>query len=210
MRNYDGNIRRDTARRGPLIVINSLSCNSLSCDAADITADDNFGTALESNVMISSATVLKDSTNRYGNVQSKKGKQVDVATLAKRWGISPGKAKHTVLKTTQRGVRSTLHPALSRRYPTNDCMLWYDHLPHQLFTDTIFAAKDQPSWWRKNTCAQVYTASHGVVLMQWNTRVMPTRVFLSSFTVMEFHRRWYLMEPRRKFVANSRRSVGRG
>ena len=142
-----------------MIVINSLSCNSLSCDAADITADDNFGTALESNVMISSATVLKDSTNRYGNVQSKKGKQVDVATLAKRWGISPGKAKHTVLKTTQRGVRSTLHPALSRRYPTNDCMLWYDHLPHQLFTDTIFAAKDQPSWWRKNTCAQVYTAS---------------------------------------------------
>ena len=159
MRTYDGDIHRDTSTRGPLMVINSLSCNSLSCDAADITADDNFGTALESKVVISSASVVKDSTNRYGNVQSKKGKQVDAATLAKRWGISPDKAVQTVLKTTQRGVRSTLHPALSRRYPTNDRMLRYNRLPHPLFTDTMFAAPDQPSWWRKNTCAQVYTAS---------------------------------------------------
>ena len=145
MRTYDGDIHRDTSTRGPLMVINSLSCNSLSCDAADITADDNFGTALESKVVISSASVVKDSTNRYGNVQSKKGKQVDAATLAKRWGISPDKAVQTVLKTTQRGVRSTLHPALLRRYPTNDRMLRYNRLPHPLFTDTMFAAPDQPS-----------------------------------------------------------------
>ena len=160
MRDYKGNLhRRDTEARGPLMVINSMSCNSLSCDAADITADENFGHVLESNVNISSANVVKDSTSRYGNIESKKGKQVDYATLAKRWGISPDKAKQTVLKTTQRGVRSVLHPSLSRRYPTNDRMLRYNRLPHPLFTDTMFAAKDQPSWWRKNTCAQVYSAS---------------------------------------------------
>ena len=55
---------------------------------------------------------LSNYDTRYGNIKSKKTKQVDSETLAKRWNIDLGKAKKTVAQMTQHGVQSFLHPTL--------------------------------------------------------------------------------------------------
>ncbi|KAI2491972.1 hypothetical protein MHU86_22592 [Fragilaria crotonensis] len=48
------------------------------------------------------------------------GKQFEAHTLKRNWGIKLQTAKRTVDVTTQRGVRTVLHPTLSRRFRTND------------------------------------------------------------------------------------------
>ena len=73
----------------------------------------------------------------YGIIQLNKQKQVDGNTLARRWAIFSVKARVTVKKTTQRGLRSNLHPTLSCRFPTNDRMLRYRRMPHPVFSDTL-------------------------------------------------------------------------
>ena len=124
-------IRPDPSARGPLMVINSV-CMSTCENAADVCHDENFGNVLQSKVNVSIAHMSKPNVMsqvsyekaNLGNIQSGvRGKKVNSATLAKRWGIDPLKAATTVRTTTQRGVRSTLHPTLSRRYPTNDRMM---------------------------------------------------------------------------------------
>ena len=82
---------------------------------------------------------------------------IDFKTLASRWGIDPHKAMNTVKRTTQRGVRSCLHPALSRRFPTNDRMLRYDRLPHTMFTDTMFSGVKSKNG---NKMAQAHCTSY--------------------------------------------------
>jgi hypothetical protein len=56
------------------------------------------------------------------------------ARLAKNWGIGLETAKQTLKVTTQRGVRTVLHPSLSRRYRTNDRQLRYCRLGVELFS----------------------------------------------------------------------------
>ena len=147
-------IERDTAR-GPLMVINSV-CTSTYNDAADVSLQSNFPNVLRSKVNISHvnvANVSKVSAEpdpaSLGNVYSTKKKQVDSVVLAKRWHINHGRAKKTVKLTTQRGVRTTLHPSLPRRCPMNDRMLRYQRLPHPVFTDTLKAGT-------KSKCGNVY------------------------------------------------------
>jgi hypothetical protein len=53
--------------------------------------------------------------------------------------ISPERVKRTVVMTTQSGVLTCLSPTLSRQLPTNDRMLWYKHVLHTMFSDTLFA-----------------------------------------------------------------------
>ena len=77
--------------------------------------------------------------NKYGNIKSNKGKQVESNTLSKRWNIELGKSKRTVQRTIQRAVRSCINPTLSWRYPTNDRMLRYKRIPDPVFSDTIKA-----------------------------------------------------------------------
>ena len=166
MVDYQGHVynRNATARR-PLMVINQVCTNTCE-DAADISADDNFGEVLQSHVNVSDVNVSKFSgTNpdsefgtRYNNIRSRKSKQVDSELLAKRWGIDSGKASRTVRQTTQRGLRTTLHPTMSRRYPTNDRMMRYDRLPHTVFTDTLKAGTKSK---RGNLYGQAYGTSFG-------------------------------------------------
>ena len=66
----------------------------------------------------SNVAEIQTSATRYGTIQSNKQKQVGGDTLAMRWSIPSDKARATVKKTTQRGVKSNLHPTLSRRLPT--------------------------------------------------------------------------------------------
>eukprot|EP00804_Cyclotella_cryptica_P009101 CCRYP_003177-RA/>CCRYP_003177-RA protein AED:0.23 eAED:0.23 QI:0/0/0/1/1/1/2/0/629 len=114
------------------MVINSLSASS-QVNAIDVTDDENFGLLLESNSCVSS------SISKFGVAKSKSSQRIDYMTLSKKWGISPEKAKHTIQRTTQRGIRTVLHPSLSRRFRTNDQALRYRRLPHPVFGDTLIA-----------------------------------------------------------------------
>jgi hypothetical protein len=158
MTNYSGELFRDNAVRGPHLVINEL--HSMTVDAADVTHDCNFHQVLDSYVVISSID-----TSPNGNMRSRKTAPIDSLTLAARWMISPERAKRTVQRTTQRGVRTSLNPSLARHFPTNDRMLRYKPLPHPTFTDMMFAGTTSM---RGNKYAQVYATSFG-----WATRMHP-------------------------------------
>lgn len=80
-------------------------------------------------------------------------------TLAKRWHISPALAKQTLKSTTQRGIRTVLHPTLSRRYRSNDRQLRYRRLNLTLFTDTMKASVKAAHGLFKY--AQVFCARNG-------------------------------------------------
>ena len=69
-------------------------------------------------------------------VNTKKGRaEVTPYDLAKRWTIGLETAQQTLLKTTQRGLRTSPNPLLSQWYSTNDKMLRYRRLAVDLFTD---------------------------------------------------------------------------
>ncbi len=114
------------------LVINLLS--SLTTDQADVTDDKNFYDVLASHVQISSIE-----TSLNGHIRLRKTAPINPQTLAARWMISLERAKRTVVMTTQRGVQTCLSPTLSRRFPTNDQMLWYKHVLHTMFSNTLFA-----------------------------------------------------------------------
>ena len=96
-----------------------------------------------------------------------KGPAITAETLARNWGIGLEKAEKTIRVTTQRGVRTVLHPSLSTRYRTNDRQLRYRRLPIDLFTDTMKA--NVKSYGRGNRYAQVYCTPDG-----W-TRAFPMK-----------------------------------
>jgi len=174
MTDISGAIVRDAAERGPNLVINEL--NSYATDSADITHDSNFHQILESHVVVSSID-----TTLNGNVMSRKTKPIDSLTLAARWMINPERAKQTILRTTQRGVRTCLNPTLARRFPTNDRMLRYKRLPHPVFTDTLIAGTTSK---RGNKYAQVYATSFGWARAHPMTKKSETHDTLS----LVFHR----------------------
>jgi hypothetical protein len=91
---------------------------------------------------------------KYGS----SGKQFKPEQLAKNWGIDLATAKRTIDVTTQRGVRTVLHPTLSRRFRTNDRQLRYRRLAIDCFTDTLIS--NIPSR-RNNKYAQIFSTSDG-------------------------------------------------
>ena len=73
--------------------------------------------------------------------------------LARRWGIGLSAAERTLQRTTQRGVRTFVHPT-DRRVTAS-----HPHLSHRLlkstwYSDTVFAKVKSI---RQNKCAQFYT-----------------------------------------------------
>ncbi len=126
-----------TTMRPMMMHIKSLLIDPLSyltTDQADVTDDENLYDVLASHVQILS---IESSLN--GHICSRKIAPIDPQTLAACWMISPEPAKQTVVMTTQRGVRTCLNSTLSRRFPTNDRMLWYKRVLHTMFSDTLFA-----------------------------------------------------------------------
>ena len=110
---------------------------------ADESNDDCLGVALGATVQVSLARTCS-TTEAYdvcGIHTGKRSGAVDHVTLANRWQISLEKARNTVERTTQRGVRTVLHPTLSRRFRTNDRMLRYRRMPCDLYGDTMFCPK---------------------------------------------------------------------
>jgi len=140
----------------PPMIINGIMLSTCAF-AADIHSDLNYGRALASHEHVTLSEIT-NSQNKYGDIKSTRGKKVDGETLAKRWGIDLAKARNTINVTTQRGVRSCLHPSLSRRYPTNDRMLRYRRMPDPVFTDTMFSGVLSK---RQHKCAQAFCTSYG-------------------------------------------------
>ena len=75
-----------------------------------------------------------------------------------RWNIYQRKALNNVKQTTQRGVRTCLHPSLVRRFPTNDRMMIYKRLTHPVFADTMEAGVVSTC---QNKYAQAYCTQYG-------------------------------------------------
>jgi hypothetical protein len=141
--------------RGQPFVINGLS--SMTTDTADITNDDNFGIAFDQHVTVSVAA-LDTTKTAPGWIHSKAGKPVDAEMLAKHWLISANCTARTVDRTTQQGVCTMLNPESSHRFPTNDCMLHYPHMPHPVFGNTMFAGTESKNG---NKCCQVFATNFG-------------------------------------------------
>jgi hypothetical protein len=94
---YRGGVLPRPDRRQPF-VINTLS--SMTIDTADITNDENFGIALEQQVIVS-IVVLDTTKTAPGRIHSKAGKPVDAEMLAKCWLIPANRAASTVDQMTQ-------------------------------------------------------------------------------------------------------------
>ena len=75
-------------------------------------------------------------------------------------------AEKTLKITTQQGIRTLVHPSLSRPFRTQDRQLQYRRLPIECFTDTLIAKTESRS---KNKYAQVFCTAEG-----W-TRAFPMR-----------------------------------
>ncbi len=151
MVDYSGNIIHDADMRGPKLILNELQ--SLTTDLADLTHDCNLHQVLTSHVVVSSVDA-----SLSGHVRLRKTVPIDFMTLAGRWMIAPDRAKKTVQRTTQQGVRTCLNLMLARRFLTNDRMLCYKRLPHMTFTDMFFAGTPSRSG---NKCARAYSTSFG-------------------------------------------------
>ena len=98
---------------------------SSSVPQADISDADNLGNVLMNKVHVSAIerAISTAQTTKTGNMTSTQGKYVDAHDLARRWMIPIDRAKRTVKKTPQRGIRKVLHPGSSIRRPTNDRIL---------------------------------------------------------------------------------------
>ena len=79
--------------------------------------------------------------------------KVTAENLARKWNIGLETAKRTLLITTQRGIRTPVHP-LHRRYRVDHLHLNRYRLNGDWYTDTLFSKVKSI---KGNKCAQVYT-----------------------------------------------------
>ena len=97
---------------------------------------------------------LEDGVNMISSISTKKGKpSVSSYDLANRWGMGLETAKKTLLRTTQKGLRTAPNTLLSQRYRTNDRMFRDKRLSTDIFTHTMLVRIKS---YHGNTCAQVY------------------------------------------------------
>ena len=117
----------------------------------------DFGTALQGTVRVCT-TIRQQMQQKVMKLtvvrSSKRTHPLSARQLAKKWGIGVGRAEKTLEAMTQQGVRATLHPALSRRFRTNDRQLRCRRLAHDMFADTLKSRV--LSWQRQNRHAQVF------------------------------------------------------
>ena len=83
-----------------------------SVPQSDISDDDNLGNVIMDEVQVSAIAhaISTSQTTKTGNATSTQGKFVDAHDLARRWMIPIDRAKQTLNKTSQRGIRKVLHP----------------------------------------------------------------------------------------------------
>jgi hypothetical protein len=81
--------------------------------------------------------------------------------LAQRWGIGLSTAHRTLKRTSQRGIRTFLHPTDRRVNTRKPHLIFPTMRGKKLYTDTMFAKVRSL---RSNTCAQVWTDGLGYSL----------------------------------------------
>ena len=89
------------ARR--LVYVTTVNLYSLAYDAADVMDNDNLANKLSTQIQISVGLI--DTVRKWS---------IETIVLPKQWGITPEKTQKTIEATTQRGIRTMLHPSLSR------------------------------------------------------------------------------------------------
>jgi hypothetical protein len=87
-----------------------------------------------------------------GTTSSHRRPDVRPDDLAQKWGIGKVQAANTLKVTTQRGVRSAIHP-LHRRFRTKNMQLRYAQLNCRFYSDTFFSEVKSV---RGFSCAQVF------------------------------------------------------
>jgi hypothetical protein len=136
--------------------------------SAEVLDEDVFADRLIESVQVSSCALNGDEFDevdvelfgpeRVARVQavasSDKTGMVTKEVLARRWGIGLETAQRTLTVTTQRGVRTFVHPT-DRRFGTNKPHLVFPTMrDKKLYTDTMFAKVRSI---RDNNVAQVWT-----------------------------------------------------
>ena len=91
-----------TVVRGPVFV-SAVIMHSLAYDAADVRDDDNLATMLSAQIKVRIVLI--------GMVRKPSERPI---VLANQWDITPEKAQKTIQATNHRGIRTMLHPSLSR------------------------------------------------------------------------------------------------
>ena len=161
---------------------NSLQDDSsefLLAAVSNTLSERTFLTAMIANVHVSGTGTSNCQVS--GVTTSDRRNGVDAPTLARNWGIGLEAAKKTIKVTTQRGVRTMVHPSLSRRFRTNDRQLRYRRLGIECFTDTLIAKTESR---QKNKYAQVFCTVEG-----W-TRAFPMKLKSEAHEALSLlHRR---------------------
>jgi hypothetical protein len=137
----------------PVRMAETFSDTTIKLQALSLTLDDSsLLQEMASHVHISEVNMPSLTSDM------RDGGGVDVATLAKNFGIGIEAAKRTRLVTTQRGVKRIIHPSLSVRFRTNDRQLRYLRLPVTCFTDTMLSNSKSI---QGNKEAQVFFTANG-------------------------------------------------
>ena len=98
--------------------INSVSCSHLQVNPTDCK---DFADALQRSVRVCRAKT------------SRGWRAINADALAEKWMVSPEIARRTLSRTTRRGIRTTSHSSMSRRFRTNDRHMRYKRLRHNLY-----------------------------------------------------------------------------
>jgi hypothetical protein len=98
-------------------------------------------------------TVHAESAEISATFTSERHSSVNFENLSRKWNIGLETAKQTLLVTTQRGVRTAVHP-LHRRYCVDHLHLNRQRLNGDWFTYTLFLKVVSI---KGITCAQVFT-----------------------------------------------------
>ena len=132
------------------IILSSISCTY---------SPKLFVQQVISRVNIATSSRLKqDATTGTGTsiaatASSERHAKLTPEGLAKKWQIGLETAKRTIEVTTQKGIRTALHP-LHRRYRVDHLHLNRRRLNGEWYTDTLFSKVKSL---QGNTCAQVFT-----------------------------------------------------
>jgi hypothetical protein len=132
----------------PVHMAGTLSATTIKLQSLSLTIyDSSLLQEMTSHVHISEVNMSSLTSDMLD------GGRIDVANLAKNFGIGIETTKRTCLVTTQRGVKRMIHPSLSVRFRTNYRKLIYRDLPLTCFTDTMFSNSQSR---QGNKAAQVF------------------------------------------------------
>ena len=124
---------------------------------------------------------------------SERHSSISFENLSRKWQIGLETAKRTLQVTTQRGVRTAVHP-LHRRYRVDHLHLNRRRLNGDWFTDTLFSKVISL---QGNSCAQVFTNGNFTTVHTWNRKRKSHKPSLNSQMMSGFLTRSYPMEQQR-------------